>query len=115
MYSRKFLKLLAAFVTLPLVVLGIPKTEFYSYGLEARDQSLPPSNTGSSPAVSLDMPFPFYGSNQTTAFVSMLYMHAGLPGVVFLVSLMQSLLWSKDDLVSAVFLPVQTQYIVYAL
>ena len=70
MDGSTFRKLLVAFMALPLVVLSIPVSEFYPFGPEAGDDILPPSNGGSSPAVSLTTSFPFYGSIQSTAYVS---------------------------------------------
>ena len=47
-----------------------PLSSFHSYGLAAGDSELPPTDDGSSPAITLPAPFRFYGASYTTIYVS---------------------------------------------
>ena len=50
--------------------IAVPLSSFYSYGSAVGDSVLPPTDDGSSPAITLPAPFRFYGTNYTTIFVS---------------------------------------------
>ena len=50
-------------------VTGIPLASFYPYGSTAGDTLLPPSDDGSSPAINLNIPFPFFDTDHSTLFV----------------------------------------------
>ena len=50
---------------------AIPLSSFYSYGSEHGDSVLPPSDDGTSSAISLPTAFLFYGTSFTNIFVSL--------------------------------------------
>lgn len=59
---------------------GLPLSDFYPYGSEAGDAELAPNDDGSSPAISLSSPFPFFDSLQETVYVSrLLQIHVHVP------------------------------------
>ena len=49
---------------------AVPLSSFYSYGSAAGDSVLPPTDDGSSPAITLPAPFLFFGANYYTIYVS---------------------------------------------
>ena len=50
---------------------AIPLSSFYPCGSAAGDAVLPPSDDGSSSAVSLPTPYLYYGTSYTSIFVSL--------------------------------------------
>ena len=67
------------FVALVLVVhgfscvSGIPLANFYTFGTAAGDFSLGANDDGSSPAISLNVPFPFFDTLHSTVYVRYSY------------------------------------------
>ena len=51
-------------------VIGIPLMSFYPFGNDTGDTALPPNDDESSGLINLTMPYPFFGENRATAFVS---------------------------------------------
>ena len=51
---------------------AVPLSSFYSYGSAAGDIALPPTDDGSSPAITLPTPFNFFGTKYATIYVSQL-------------------------------------------
>ena len=49
---------------------AVPVSSFYSYGSAAGDSVLPPTDDGSSPAITLPAPFLFFTTYYTTIYVS---------------------------------------------
>ena len=49
---------------------AIPLSSFYPYGSADGDTVLPPSDDGSSSAISLPTPYLYYGTSYTSIFVS---------------------------------------------
>ena len=49
---------------------GIPLSDFYPYGLAAGDNSVGPTDDGSSGIITLDRVFPFYDNDHFTIVVS---------------------------------------------
>ena len=56
------------------VTCGIPLSEFYPFGVEAGDTEIPSNDDGSSSAVDLPLPFPFFDTLHQTVYVSVLVM-----------------------------------------
>ena len=50
--------------------IAVPLSSFYSYGSEANDTRLSPTDDGSSSAISLPASFQFFGSYYSTIYVS---------------------------------------------
>ena len=53
------------------VASAVPLTNFYPFGGDRGDQVLPPNDDESSPAISLNVSFPFFGTDFSTMFVSL--------------------------------------------
>ena len=51
---------------------GIPLAGFYTFGRTAGDASLRPNDDGSSPAISLNVSFPFFDMLHSTVYVRLL-------------------------------------------
>ena len=51
---------------------GIPLARFYTFGRTAGDASLRPNDDGSSPAISLNVSFPFFDMLHSTVYVRLL-------------------------------------------
>ena len=51
---------------------GIPLASFYRFGRTAGDASLRPNDDGSSPAISLNVSFPFFDMLHSTVYVRLL-------------------------------------------
>ena len=51
---------------------AVPLSSFYSYGSAAGDTALSPTNDGSSPPITLPTPFNFFGTKDSTIYVSQL-------------------------------------------
>ena len=49
---------------------AVPLSSFYSYGSAAGDSVLPPTDDGSSLAITLPAPFRFFNTSYTTIYVS---------------------------------------------
>ena len=49
---------------------SVPVGDFFPFGLEHGDQSLPESDDGATDAVELDADFVFYGKKRRTVYVS---------------------------------------------
>ena len=59
--------------TVALLILpceGVPLSSFYSYGTTVGDTSLGQNDDNSSDLIALSTAFPYFGSSQTTAYVS---------------------------------------------
>ena len=54
------------------LVTAIPLEDFFSFGVAANDSFLLPNDDGSSESISLNRPFPFFGSRHTSLFVSII-------------------------------------------
>ena len=52
---------------------AIPLGDFYPFGSEAGDTSLPSNDDGSSPPITLELPFRFFDEDFSTFFVSYIY------------------------------------------
>lgn len=50
--------------------IGIPLADFYPFGSEAGDSSLPSNDDGSSGSITLSFTFPFFGTDYRMAYVS---------------------------------------------
>ena len=53
---------------------GIPLADFYSFGTSTGDARLLPNDDGSSPAISLPFPFPYFDVDYTQIYVSLHYL-----------------------------------------
>ena len=60
------------------MVYAIPLSQFYDFGGSVGDDVLPRSNDGASLAITLDITFNFFGSSQTSIFVSFLHIYCKL-------------------------------------
>ena len=49
---------------------AIPLRDFYPYGNDTGDEVLPSNDDGSTEAINLTLPFPFFGRDYRTIFVS---------------------------------------------
>ena len=49
---------------------GVPVSSFYFYGMGAGDTSLGANHNGSGALITLSTDFPYFGTSQTTAYVS---------------------------------------------
>ena len=67
------LHLLFSISTLLLLqrAVSIPLSEFFPFGTEAGDAELPSNDDGSSPAITLSTPFPFFAETETDLYVSL--------------------------------------------
>ena len=70
MATSKTIVLLVMFICSRNVA-GIPLSDFYPFGSTgAADTLLPATDDGSSPAVTLSLPFPYFDVDYTSIFVS---------------------------------------------
>ena len=58
--------------------IAVPLSSFYSYGSEANDTRLSPTDDGSSSAISLPASFQFFGSYYSTIYVSHYIIYASI-------------------------------------
>lgn len=49
---------------------AVPLADFYIFGAGVGDSSLPPNDDGFSEPILLNMPFPFFGTRQSSLYVS---------------------------------------------
>ena len=66
-YTQLFVALVVLYLH---QTLGIPLEQFYPYGEDSGDDDLPPHDDGSSSAITLTIPFPFFDEEKHTVFVS---------------------------------------------
>ena len=72
MEKKSFLAIYTVF-SLFTTATAIPLVNFYSFGTGAGDSSVGPTLDGSSPAIILSEPFPFFTEDHSTIFVSNSY------------------------------------------
>ena len=78
----KFLKLLAPLLLFSWDDIGVLEARklnnFYPFGESEGDQVVPPNDDGSSGEVSISFPFPFFGQDHNSLFVSIDLFHDSL-------------------------------------